>query len=242
MSEDNLKIWNEVEQTPANYVSELTGKGYKAKSANPMYLTRMATKVFGPMGKGWGTTALNEETEVIGDTHLFHLHLELWYVVGGETHRVNHRSSIKVAYTTNAGKLLVDEEARKKCQTNAMSKCLSLLGFAADIWLKYYDSPAYLDAREKEADREDAALKLRDKYRAIVQTLDDKCLCRTEADRTDICRWVLEDPEFTLGAMQVTPGLSEKVKEEMARVHDQGVMPFKMLEKAREWNKAITEF
>lgn len=238
---ENMKIWNQVEATPASYVSELQGKGFNALSSNPMYLTKIATKMFGPMGKGWGTNPLSEETEVIGDTHLYHLRLELWYVLDGETFRVNHRSSIKVAYPTSKGKYIIDEEARKKCQTNAMSKCLSLLGFSADIWLKYYDSPAYLEAREREADRENVAMELKDKYRAIIQTLENKCLCHSDEDKETLCQWVMNKPDLCLGEMQIVPGVVEQVNAAMKEAKESGTEPHQMLEEAKKWKASFTE-
>ena len=48
-----------------------------------------------------------------------------------------------------------DEEAPKKSITDAMTKCLSLLGFAAEIHLGLYDDNKYASDRQREAGKSD---------------------------------------------------------------------------------------
>lgn len=241
----NMEIWSQVEVTPKKHSVPFKKGGFTGTSVNPIINAEKATKLFGPAGQGWGVKSLQTQIQRLDDeTVMISEEVELWYIWNEKRGAVSHWSSEFIMQRVNktnpdGGYIKHDDEAWKKCRTNATSKCFSLLGFSADLWKGYYESAAYVQQRAVEDQREDTAMKLRDKYRAIVQTLDDKCLCRTEADRTAICRWVLEDPEFTLGAMQVTPGLSEKVKDAMSEIHDSGVQSFKMLEKARDWNKAI---
>ena len=233
--DDNLKLWDSVQQTDPQYTSKVTGKAFNGTSINPMYLTKKATEHLGPMGEGWGVESICSETETIGDVVLFSEQIRLWYMRGEKRCEVSQWSSIKVAYTTNAGKKLVDEEARKKCRTNATSKCLSLLGFSADVWLKYYESPEYVNQMKVEHERDDVAKENAKKYRAIMQTLTNKCGCETDEDKLTVCQWVLLDLDIDLGMLKISPQLTEQVKDGLASAKEAGVAPNKILNSAKEW-------
>lgn len=238
---DNLKLWDSVQQTDPKYTTKVTGSKFGATSINPMYLAKKATEQWGPMGTGWGTNTLSEETEIIGTTVLFHLHLELWYMVGDERKSVNHRSSIKVAYRTNNDKDLVDEEARKKCHTNATSKCLSLLGFSADVWLKYYNSEDYVHQMETEHKAEDVAEKNASVYRELLSILKTYCACESDTDKLTVCQWAMEDKSLDLGMLRVAPKISEQIKDTLRAKIKEGTEPHTILNQAKEWSDATAK-
>lgn len=101
------------------------------------------------MGIGWGLEILDEEmmqgAPLGNDAHeLIHkLRVKLWYKLGDQRGEV-----VQFGQTTFVGKnrhgLYTDEEAPKKSLTDGMSKCLSLLGFSADIHLGRYDDNKYV--------------------------------------------------------------------------------------------------
>ena len=49
-----------------------------------------------------------------------------------------------MAYETSTGKYMVDEDAAKKSVTDGMIKCLSMIGFAGDIFSGRWDDSKYV--------------------------------------------------------------------------------------------------
>ena len=231
---DNLKLWDKVEQTDPQYTSKVQGKAFNGTSINPMYLTKKATEHFGPIGEGWGVESLCHETETIGDTIMFSEQVLLWYMKDGKRCELSQWSTIKVAYNTKGKNsyLFVDEEARKKCRTNATGKCLSLLGFSADIWLKYYDSPEYVNQMKVEHERINVAKENMTKYRELIQKLDINCGCNTDEEKLLVCQWVLDNAGIDHGYLKVQP---HEAKKRLADELKNGVDPKTMLKKAQEW-------
>lgn len=160
--DDNLIIWDAVEKTDPKYTKAFNrGGGFKGTATNPTYLAKKATEMFGPMGMGWGMEVLTDELlegaplmgpngDVIGHEKIHTVLARLWYVRGD---KVCHAGP-QYGQTTFVGKnkhgLFTDEEAPKKSITDAMSKCLSLLGFAADIHLGKWDDNKYVNDRKAE--------------------------------------------------------------------------------------------
>ncbi|WP_316201010.1 MULTISPECIES: hypothetical protein [unclassified Bradyrhizobium] len=142
---ENLAIWNEVEQTDPNFTKSFNrGGGFKGTATNATYLIKKATKMFGPIGIGWGWTIVEDKFQPGQDKDVVHiLRLKLWYIWGDKKGEIEH-----FGQTTFVGKnkngWYTDEEAPKKSLTDALSKALSTLGFAADIHLGMYDDNRYV--------------------------------------------------------------------------------------------------
>ncbi|NEX63424.1 hypothetical protein [Noviherbaspirillum galbum] len=165
---DNLTLWNGVRTPdPAHTKGFTRGGGFSGTSINSTYLAQLATAVFGPMGIGWGIEIEDEKyvdgAPIIapnGTTtcrEVIHVvRVRLWYRSTTEKQpdgRPAVGAVIQYGQTTFIGKNkygpFTDEEAPKKSLTDAMSKCLSLLGFGADVFLGRFDDNKYVnDARE----------------------------------------------------------------------------------------------
>lgn len=150
----NLAIWAAVEKTDPKYTKGFSrGGGFKGTATNATYLARKATETFGPCGTGWGITVLNEEVftgapHIVGEQVVAHdmihkVHARLWYVLDGKRGEVEQFGQTQFVGKNKNG-FYTDEEAPKKSLTDAMSKCLSLLGFSADIHLGLYDDNKYV--------------------------------------------------------------------------------------------------
>jgi hypothetical protein len=153
-------IWKAVCETDPKHTKDFNrGGGFKGTAISPTYLAQRATEVFGPCGTGWGIDKLEEQyvegapqvDEKAGHfREIIHVvYARLWYVQDGQRGEVH-----QYGQTTFVGKnkygAFTDEEAPKKSLTDAMSKCLSLLGFGADIHLGLYDDSKYVnDMRQK---------------------------------------------------------------------------------------------
>ncbi len=148
---NNLAIWNEVEATDPNFTKEFKrGGGFSGTATNATYLIKKATKMFGPIGIGWGWTIADEKiVDGAGDEKLHYLKLKLWYKWNGERGEIEHFGQTMLVGKRSSG-LFTDEEAPKKSLTDALTKALSTLGFAADIHLGLYDDNRYVnDLREE---------------------------------------------------------------------------------------------
>ncbi len=175
---DNMKLWAGVEKTDPKYTKQFSrGGGFKGTATNATYLARKATEQFGPCGTGWGINVLSEEVftgaphvidgQVVAHDMIHKVHAKLWYVVDGKRGEVEQFGQTQIVGRNKNG-FYTDEEAPKKSLTDAMSKCLSLLGFSADIHLGLYDDNKYV----AELRREFAGQQEAEKPSAKVTPLD----------------------------------------------------------------------
>ena len=148
---ENLDLWHSVEKTDPKFTKEFNrGGGFKGTAINPTFLVMKATETFGLPGIGWGYEIVKEEMlfgAFIADgiqeqTHC--LQVKLWYIMDGKRGEIEHFGA-----TTYVGKnkfgTFTDEEAKKKTLTDAISKCLSWLGFSSDVHLGRYDDNKYVN-------------------------------------------------------------------------------------------------
>jgi len=147
----NKELWDLVAVTDPKAVKPITGKAYKGNSPKPYWLIERATDVFGPVGIGWGVTVKSERFERLSDTDVLHVAVvSVWYVLDGKrTESFDQMGGTKAAYYVNgkeskAGYVLVDEDAGKKSVTDGMVKCLSMIGFAGDIFSGRWDDSKYV--------------------------------------------------------------------------------------------------
>lgn len=143
----NMKLWQEVCVTDPAAVKPITGKSYKGNSPKPYWLIQRATEVFGPVGIGWGVTVKSERFERLSDTDVLHVAVvSVWYVLDGKrSETFDQMGGTKACYMTGKGSLMVDEDAGKKSVTDGMVKCLSMIGFAGDIFSGLWDDSKYVE-------------------------------------------------------------------------------------------------
>jgi len=139
----NMELWERAFKTDPKSVKKITGKQYNGNSPNPYYIVRRLTEEFGPIGIGWGFDVENERFERLSDTDVLHVaKVRLWH--GDRSQAFDQMGQTKACYMTNAGKLMVDEDAPKKSVTDALVKCASYLGFAGDIFSGRWDDSKYV--------------------------------------------------------------------------------------------------
>lgn len=159
----NKELWNRICVTDPQAVKPITGKQYKGSSPKPYWLIEQATEVFGPVGIGWGVIVKSERFERLSDTDVLHVAVvSVWYVWDGKrSETFDQMGGTKAAYMTGKGVLMVDEDAGKKSVTDGMVKCLSMIGFAGDIFAGRWDDSKYVEsaaaewgARKREANKD----------------------------------------------------------------------------------------
>ena len=148
---DNMKFWESVKKTDPKRVKPITGKQYKGNSPQPYYLVERMTEAFGMCGIGWGLNIINERMERLTETDVLHVAVvEIWYVYQDKKGSISQIGQTKACYKTSSGSLLVDEDAPKKSVTDAMTKCMSYLGFAGDIFSGQWDDSKYVQSLTNE--------------------------------------------------------------------------------------------
>jgi len=154
----NKDLWHRISKTDPRAVKPITGKSYQGNSPNPYWLIERATEEFGPIGIGWGVTVKSERFERLGEFDVLHVAVvSVWYVKDGKrTESFDQMGGTKAAYKTSAGKLMVDEDAGKKSVTDGMVKCLSMIGFAGDIFSGRWDDSKYVEQTRAEFEEKDA--------------------------------------------------------------------------------------
>lgn len=135
---DNMAIWNAVEKTDPAMTKQVNQRGgFTAVCAQSQIME--ATKLFGPMGLNWRVAS-----EVVSNSPNLVLKVTLHYKnPNGEGDGVVHhygscRSPDK------------DPDSYKKALTDGTTKCLSLLGFNADVFLGKFDDNKYVQERKTE--------------------------------------------------------------------------------------------
>jgi hypothetical protein len=143
---NNKALWDSVKVTDPSAVKPITGKSYKGDSPKPYWLIERATDVFGPIGIGWGVVVKSERFERMSDTDVLHVAVvSVWYVHDGvRSETFDQMGGTKAAYMTSKGVLMVDEDAGKKSVTDGMVKCLSMIGFAGDIFSGLWNDSKYV--------------------------------------------------------------------------------------------------
>lgn len=142
----NLNLWSQFDVTPSQYKKNFRKGGFQGTSFNPNWMIKKLTEVFGVIGCGWGYEILKDEyiDASVNKDNSYVVHkilLKFWYIYQGEKQEFTHFGLTNFCYQTKEGYLFVDEDHAKKSLTDAISKCATMLGFAADIYMNEQNHP-----------------------------------------------------------------------------------------------------
>jgi hypothetical protein len=135
MTDANMKIWDQVDKTDPSTTKHVNARGGFTAIAAYSQIKR-ATEIFGPVGVGWGWD-VSDPIFPPNDTVI--VKVVLW-----------HGSKDKTVTQYGQKKLASDEDAMKKATTDGITKCLSYLGFNADVFLGKFDDNKYVEERTAE--------------------------------------------------------------------------------------------
>ena len=163
---ENMKLWEAVCQTDPEHTKKANVKGNNLTSIKPQYQIMMATEQFGAYGSTWGFKNI-EITYDLLEKGLVVFQADFFYPTG--TFPAINTTSI---YRDNAQTKL-DDEFAKKVETDSLTKCLSKLGFNADIFLGQFDDMRYVETRTKQEAVKKA--KTQQQLAEEAKPLVDKC-------------------------------------------------------------------
>lgn len=142
--EDNLKLWKLVEKTNPNYTKEANVKGNRITSIAPQFQILNATEQFGIYGVTWGFKHIEIDYTLVPVCGLIYWSA-IFFFPNGEFPATNSISIWRDGVMTKP-----DDQFAKKVETDSLTKCLSKLGFNADIFLGKFDNDRYLEEVTKE--------------------------------------------------------------------------------------------
>lgn len=182
MSNQNMRIWSQVEKTAPEATKAAKVNGQQITSISGQHMVKRATEVFGPVGIGWGWAVAeerfdqggeirNDKGEIIGHEIGHTVRIKLWFMQGDKRGEVEQYGCTPFTYKSKWG-VTTDTEAPKKSLTDAVKKGLAMLGFSADIFLGLYDDRDYVAEREEEAALEQAENKEAELARQHQERLD----------------------------------------------------------------------
>lgn len=154
---NNLELWDKVKSPDPKYTKGFSrGGGFKGTATNTQYIVRTATELWGPNGTGWGVEQTQEQYvdgapiiidgNVVGREVIHVVRGCVWYIDSeGKTRKTSQQYGQTTFVGRNKNGVFTDEEAPKKSVTDMMLKCMSLLGFSADIFLGLWDDNKYVN-------------------------------------------------------------------------------------------------
>ena len=143
---NNLKIWNDVKQTPKNFLKEIKFGYLKGKSdINPQWRLMAMTQAFGPVGHGWTYRIVRTWSEQgSGGSVMCFAEVAVktkfegqW---GEEFSGIGGSEIVELA----KGQPKANDEGYKKAVTDALGVAFKAVGVAADVYLGNYDGSKYL--------------------------------------------------------------------------------------------------
>ncbi len=238
----NMELWNKVCETdPANTKHVAQRGGFTAIGAHSQI--KAATEQFGPVGEGWWWVT---EDQVQGDL----------FIVKVQLFRPDHRPVVQYGCAEmnpkrRDGSTYLDSDAPKKATTDGLTKCLSYLGFNADIFLGKWDDNKYVAEMEEKFKGKkpapkapprkpnpkpaakvtftEAKLKLQEVVKGVLlgQGADDPTPQMIGALALDICKDVCKKPKpTTLGDLDAIHAvLEDKEKLEKYMTPASGMAP-----------------
>jgi len=153
----NMDLWDSVSETDVEHTKQVTfGRKFTAIDAHSQIMA--ATRMFGPVGTGWGyTTEYGFHDTTKGETFIW-CDLTLWYRQPNEKEPFfvgkfgPVRGMAIIQGIDKEGELRPsDNDAGKKAMTDALTKSLSHLGFNADVFLGRFDDNKYVDKKDSGA-------------------------------------------------------------------------------------------
>jgi len=137
----NMDLWNAVEKTNPAHTKKVTF-GRAITAIDPYHQIKNATEQFGPAGQGWGWEV--RKTEIF-ETKEVAVLVRVWIKDAGYIEQWGQNG----LYIDKDMKKK-DTDHMKKATTDGLTKCLSCMGFNADVFLGKFDDNKYVKRMESE--------------------------------------------------------------------------------------------
>lgn len=132
----SLDLWSKVEKTNPAHTKQVNF-GRKITAIDPYQQIKNATEQFGAVGDGWGWEV--KQVQYLPTNEVCVL-ISMWH--GASVSRFEQWGQASL-YIDKA-ETKKDTDCMKKATTDGITKCLSMLGFNADIFLGKFDDNKYV--------------------------------------------------------------------------------------------------
>ena len=149
MGNSNMDLWNRVCKTDPSHTKKVTF-GRSITAIDPYRQIEAATREFGPAGQGWGWDIKRVEHL---PTNEVAVSVYVWvrkYDVDGESYKDGIEQWGQASLYIDKAEKMKDKDLMKKATTDGLTKCLSCMGFNADIFLGKFDDNKYVDQMKEE--------------------------------------------------------------------------------------------
>lgn len=156
---DTMAIWRAYCVTPPGITKRVKMGRREFTAVCAYHQIEQATRLWGPVGKGWGWDVAYE---IVGSEPqaLVVAHVEIWHsgdrairypvTSAAKLYQIPRKRSVAGALTDEELEITIDSDAHKKALTDAITKGLSYLGFAADVFQGKFDDNKYVADRRRE--------------------------------------------------------------------------------------------
>ena len=145
MGNSNMDLWNRVCKTDPSHTKKVTF-GRAITAIDPYRQIEAATREFGPAGQGWGW----EVKQVVHlPTNEVAVLVRVWIRSDNVKENYIEQWGQASLYIDKAEKMK-DKDLMKKATTDGLTKCLSCMGFNADIFLGKFDDNKYVNQMKEE--------------------------------------------------------------------------------------------
>jgi hypothetical protein len=143
MTDNKMIHWDALKTTDPTKTKQVTF-GRKFTSINSQWQLQRMTEQFGPVGEGWGYTVEHKIERITDEYVLAVADVTIWWgdPVGMKVYGPV-RGMSPIVERGKSG-LHFDDDAGKKCLTDALTKGLSHLGLSADVFLGLFDDNKYV--------------------------------------------------------------------------------------------------
>jgi len=138
----NMALWNTVSKTNPKHTKKVKF-GREFTAIDPHSQIQAATGAFGAAGRGWGW---NIERVEYPSTNEIAVLVRLWH--GERDCTIEQWGQCGLYIDKNDTRK--DSDCFKKATTDGLTKCLSYLGFNADVFLGKFDDSKYVKSMENE--------------------------------------------------------------------------------------------
>ena len=159
---DTMRLWDKVSTTDLDHTKEVTfGRKFTAIDAHSQIME--ATRLFGPIGEGWGYDNTYGETHMQNGMIIVWCDVRFWWTEEfqweGTTGRDQKRhfgpvrgAAVMTPFEKGSQTKFKapDTDAYKKASTDGLTKLISHLGFNADVFLGLFDDNKYIAGLQKE--------------------------------------------------------------------------------------------
>lgn len=182
---ENLKIWDACKHIDQSHTKQAKVDGNSCLTVNGVEMTRLLTAALGPIGKSWKYEIVSHELvetapipnfDVMALNHT--LLMRFWVNHGEGWQSFEQFGHTKARYLAGRGGsnpyVAFDDEYAKKSATDALKKCMSLLGVAADVYSGDLDNHEYRnEVMDKQAiakadEKQDEQIKMIEEIKALT--------------------------------------------------------------------------